>query len=92
VGFVFEVYQPLFSYTVNLNRNHDAAGIDLIGDLQVFQLALCTQLLHGKQRQIHEADKFVTTAFVENLTVCQIVFVGSLNRSLVLSVGNSHIL
>ena len=92
VGLVLEVYQPLLGHAVNLNRNYNTAGIDLVRHLQILKLALCTQLLHGKQCQIHQADKFVITALVEHLAVSQVIFIGSLDRSLVISVGDGHVL
>ena len=91
VSFVFEVDQPLFSHTVDRNRNHDTAGVDLIRLLQIFQLALFTKLLHRHQRQIHQADKFVVTAFVDHFAVSQILIIGSFNRSLVCAIGDRHI-
>ena len=40
VCLIFKVYKPLLGLTVDLDRNNDLAGIDLIGFLLVLQLAL----------------------------------------------------
>ena len=92
VGLILEVYQPLLRHTVNLNRNHNAAGIDLIRNFQIFQFALCTEFFHSKQCQVHEADEFVVTAFVDHLAVCKVVLVSCLDRCLVIAIGNGHVL
>ena len=40
VCLIFKVYKPLLGLAVDLDRNNDRAGIDLIGFLLVLQLAL----------------------------------------------------
>ena len=75
VCLILEVDQPLFFLSVYIDRNNDTAGIDLIRLFLILQFALCFELFHRHQCQIHQADKFVISSFVENLSVSQIFFI-----------------
>ena len=92
MGLILKVYQPLFFLAVDGNRNYDTAGIDLLRLLQILQLTFTAKLLHSENSQIHQADKLVVTVFVNNLTVCQILLVGSLHRLVVIALGKGYIL
>ena len=58
MGLVLKEYEPLFclflTVLLNLNRNHDGAGIDLVGLLFVFELAFLSQTLCSDGSQIHK--------------------------------------
>jgi len=92
VGFIFKVNQPLFFLAVDGNRNYDTAGIDLLRLLQILQLTFTAKLLHSENSQIHQADKLVVTVFVNNLTVCQVLFVGSFHRLIVIALCKGNVL
>ena len=90
VGFVLEVDQPLFFFSVHIHRYHDTAGIDLIGLFLVCKFAFCFQFLHCHKSQIHQADKFVITAFVHVLMGIQIFFVCFFDWSLIVAFIKLH--
>ena len=91
MGFIFKVHQPLLSHSVDLNRNHNTAGIDLIRDLHILQLPLFFQLFHGYQSKIHKADILIVPSFIDLLSVSQILLVGILNGLFVLALCKGHI-
>ena len=86
VCFIFKVNQPLFFFSVHIYRNYDGAGIDFIGFFLILKFSFRFQFFHGKQSQIHQADEFVISSFIENLTVRQILFIRFYDRLFVITV------
>ena len=65
VGLVFEHHQPLLLLSVHIYRHHDAASVDLVGQIEVsLSFPSGLQLLHGQSGDIHEADRFFPAQFV----------------------------
>ena len=91
MGLVLEIHQPLFSLSVDLHRNYDTAGVDLIGFLLIFQPAFFFQLPHGHQSQIHQADKFIVSSLENLLVILQILLIGCFHGLAVIAVAESHI-
>ena len=92
VCLILKVDQPLFVHTVNIHRNNDGAGIDLIGFFLIFQFAFFFELFRAQKSQIHQADKFVRTAFVQLVTVSQIFLECTFNDVTIISLAKSNIL
>ena len=102
VCLIFEKYQPflrlLMVTVIHLHRNHHRTGINLIRLLHVRQLSLFFQLLHGHQRQIHQADELAPgmplfrSVPVNLLTGIQITVISSLNGKAVIPLSELHIL
>ena len=91
VCLILEVDEPLFFLAVYIYRYNDAAGIDLIGFFLVSKFALGFQFLHCHQGKIHQADKFVVTAFVENFSVSKIFLISLYDRFFVIALIKLHI-
>ena len=75
VCLVLEVDEPLFFFSIYVYRNNDTAGIDLVGFFLVSQFSFGFKFFHCHKSKIHQADKFVVTAFIENFSVSKIFFV-----------------
>ena len=87
---ILEVDQPLFFYSVNLNRNNDTAGIDLIGFFLILKFAFFFQLPHCHQCKIHQAYKFVFASF-KDLTVClKVFFISIFHRLSVIAITEGY--
>ena len=56
VRLVLEHHEPIFFLAVNLHRHNDAARVDLIRSVEIFQKPLLTQRLHADAREIHQGD------------------------------------
>ena len=56
VRLILEHHEPIFFLAVNLHRHDDAARVDLIGSIEIFQKPLLTQRLHADARKIHQGD------------------------------------
>ena len=82
---ILEVDQPFLFFTVNIYRNYNTAGIDLIRFFLISKLSFCFQFLHSHQSQIHQADKFVLTAFVKFFSVSKIFLVSIYDRCFVIT-------
>ena len=91
VGLIFKVYQPLFCFSVDLYRNYDAAGIDLIRLFLIFQFAFAAQLFHCHKSQIHKAYIFILAVLIDHCTVSQIFFISIFNGLSVFALCESHI-
>ena len=92
VGLILKVNQPFLRLTVYFNRYNDGAGVDLIGLFLIIQLALSLQTLHGKQCQIHQADKLVISSGIHAVVCFQIILVSFLDRSLIKALVKADIL
>ena len=97
VSFIFEEYQPLLGdrssavLVIHLHRNNDGAGVNLIGFLHIFQLAILFQLTHCHQGQIHQADKLILTPCKNLASGIQIAAIGGLNRITVVAIFKLYI-
>ena len=95
VCLILEEHEPLLGLGLavshNVNRNDHGAGVDLVGDLHVLELALGTELLHREKSYVHEADEFVVAALVENLALCLICVKCGLDRLAVITVIDLHV-
>ena len=85
MGLIFEINQPFFLPAIHIHRDHNTACVNLIRFLLICELSFRLQLLHGQKGQVHQADKLVVAAFIENVTVRQIFFIGSDYRFFVIS-------
>ena len=96
VCLVFKEYQPFFrdrSITVvHFYRNHDRAGIDLVGFLHILKLAVLFQLAHCHQRKIHQTDKFIASSRKDLTSGIQIALISGLQRCPVITVLKFDIL
>ena len=79
VGLVLEADEPVLGLSVDLHRNHDGAGVDLIGNIQILQLTLCAKALHAHQCDIHEAGKLVAPACIDLRSVSLVHIEGCLD-------------
>ena len=75
VCLIFKVDKPLFLFAIYIYRYNNTAGIDLIGFFLISQFSFGFEFFHCHQSKIHQADKFVITAFVENFSVSKVFFV-----------------
>ena len=78
VRLVFEHQEPFFLLTVHIDRQDNAAGIDLVALLQIRQLALCLEAAHRRQRDIHQTLRLIFSA--QRLSCLQIILIGCLDR------------
>ena len=92
VCFVLKVNQPFFCLSVNLNRNYDTAGIDLIGFFLVIEFSFFFEFTHCHQCQIHQTYEFIFSSFEDLCTVSQIFLIGAFDRLTVISIGKCNIL
>ena len=92
VCFVLKVNQPFFCLSVNLNRNYDTAGIDLIGFFLVIEFSFFFEFTHCHQCQIHQTYEFIVSSFEDLCTVSQIFLIGAFDRLTVISIGKCNIL
>ena len=90
--FIFKIDQPFLSLSVNLYRNNDRAGIDLVCLLLVFQQPVFLQFSGSHSRQVHQADKLVFPVAVHFSTVFEILPERSFDRLAVIPVVKGHIL
>ena len=91
VSLILEVYKPLFCLSVDLDRNDDGAGVDLIRNLEIFEFALFAELFHAHDRKVHQANKLVVAAFVDLFMIRKILVISVLNRLFVVAVCECHI-
>ena len=89
--FILKVDEPFFFFSVYIYRNYDGAGIDLIGFFLILQFSFGFQFFHSKKRQVHQTDKFVISSFVENFSVCQILFISFHDRLFVIAIFECYI-
>ena len=75
VCLILKVDKPLFLFAIYIYRYNNTAGIDLIGFFLISQFSFGFEFFHCHQSKIHQADKFVITAFVENFSVSKVFFV-----------------
>ncbi len=80
MGFIFEIDEPLFRLPVDVDRNDDRAGVDLVGLLLVVKLSFLLELLRGEYRKVHQADELVASARVQRVAVSQVLLEGVLDR------------
>ena len=92
VCFIFKVNQPLFFFSVHIYRNYDGAGIDFIGFFLILKFSFRFQFFHGKQSQIHEADKLIITVLVKDLEIIQIIIVRIFDWGTIIAVLKGNIL
>ena len=96
VGLVFEKYKPFLRdgtvAVIDLHRHYHRAGIDLIGNLHVFQLSFRPQFFHRHQRDIHQADKFIVSSRIEFLPRIEIALPGHLERLFIVTLAKFHFL
>ena len=90
VCFVLKVNQPFFCLSVNLNRNYDTAGIDLIGFFLVIEFSFFFEFTHCHQCQIHQTYEFIFSSFEDLCTVSQIFLIGAFDRLTVISIGKCN--
>ena len=72
---ILEVDQPLFFYSVNLDRNYDTTCIDLIRLFLISKLSFLFQAAHSHQCKVHKADKFIFSSFENLAVIFQIFFI-----------------
>ncbi len=77
---------------VNLHRNDNRAGINLVRLLHVFKLSVLFELAHRHQRQIHQADILVLSASKNFLTRRQILLISGLDRLRIIAFLKCNIL
>ena len=90
VGLVLEEYEPLFCdgavSVVHFHGDDNGTGVVLIGLFLVCELAVSFQLLHAHERQVHQADELVVSAFIEFLSGVEIAQIGGLDNISVIAV------
>ena len=91
VCFILEVDQPFFFLAVYVYRYYDTAGINLIRLFLICKFTFGFQFLHCHKSQIHQADKFIISAFVKDFSVGKIFFVSIYDRFFVISLIELHI-
>ena len=91
VGLVLEVHEPLFLFAVDLHRDHDGAGVDLVRLLLVGELSFLLQLPHGHQGKIHKADELVLPSAEDLRAVLDVAVVGLLQTGAVVAVPESDV-
>ena len=90
--FILKVDEPFFFFSIHIDRNYDGAGINLIGFFLILQFSFGFQFLHGKKCQIHQTDEFVISSFVQDFSVCQILFIRFYNRLFIVTVFEGYFL
>ena len=73
VGLVFEVHQPFLGLAVHLYGHHNAAGVDFVAHLLVFQQTCFAQTFGSEGAEVHQTHIFVGTSFVLLFMVGQIL-------------------
>ena len=56
VSFVFEHYKPLFSYSININRNNYWASINFFWLVKIIKNTFFTKCFHTKNSNIHKIN------------------------------------
>ncbi len=69
VGLIFKEDKPLLGLgpvaVIDLDRNHDGAGVVFIGLFHIGELAVRLELLHAHDGQVHQTDRLVGAACIE---------------------------
>ena len=90
VRLILEVDEPLFFLPVDIHGYNNAAGVDLVGFLLIVKLAFGFQFFHREGGKIHQADKFVVSAFVQHFTITQILLICIANRLKIVTLPERH--
>ena len=92
VCLVLEADEPVLRLSVDLHRNNDGAGVDLVGNIQILQLALGAEPLHAHQSDIHKAGELVAAAGIDLSRICLVHFKSFLNGFCINPVIKSNLL
>ena len=91
VCLIFKVDQPLFFFAVNIYRNYNTAGIDLVRFLLILKLSFRFQFFHCHQGKIHQTDEFIVTVFIKNLSVVQVLLICFFDRLFIVALAKFNI-
>ena len=91
VCLVLKVYKPLLCLSIYFHRYHDGTCIDLVRFFLICKFSFFFQTFHGKQCQIHQADKLVIASRIQFLVGIKIFFVSFFDWCLIKSFIKLHI-
>ena len=90
--FIFKHNKPLFIFTVNLNRNYDAASINFIRNIQVCKLAFTAQFFHSDNCNIHQGNRTFCFITIYLISYFHVTIICCLNRLIIDTRCNFNIL
>ena len=91
MGLVFEHYQPVLCFTVDLDRHNDRAGIDLFGNVQIIQLAFGAQFFHTDNGNIHQSNRALGSFAINGVTGSHILIKSCLDRFVIFTGLDLHV-
>ena len=77
VRLVLEHDEPIFLLAADVRLDDDAAGVDLLGLVEVIEQALLAQRLGADDGDVHQRDRAVRRLAVERIAVFLVLAVGS---------------
>ena len=91
MSLVLEIDQPLFCFSVDFNRHHDGAGVNLIRLLLIVQFAFSLQFSGSHGGQVHQADIFVPTSLIDLPEVSKVPQESLFDRPAVIAFVKIHL-
>ena len=92
VRLIFKADQPFLGLILELHRNDDRTGINLVTLFHIVKDAVFFQLLHAHDSQIHQTDKLILSVSVDIGTILLVFFKCILKQLLVGAILESNIL